>query len=197
MNIKEVERMKTTERRIKQPTLVAWVWISGVVMLLLFGLTTLAQAEEGKVSALAPWQGEGHVYKVEPGKLLFLGRFDGIMYIETGKGTLNAALMVCPVTQEMDLRANTTSATGRCIMKNSDGHFVFAKWNCSGKPGGCEGDFILTSGTGRFKGITGSGRFRVRSVLQGLAKNVKTGEIIRGAAGLAVWKDLKYTIPPK
>jgi len=60
-------------------------------------------AEEGTVRILAPWQSGGQVYRVEPNKLLFQGQAEGIMYIESGEGALDAALFVCPSRREISL----------------------------------------------------------------------------------------------
>ena len=40
--------------------------------LVLFGLTVSAHGEERTVSAMAPWEGDGKIFKVEPEKLLFI-----------------------------------------------------------------------------------------------------------------------------
>ena len=52
-----------------------------VIAVFLSGLFVPVQAEEQTVSMMAPWDGEGRVFKVGPDKLKFMGAFDGIIYI--------------------------------------------------------------------------------------------------------------------
>jgi len=182
------------ERRIKKMSKLIQGFIV-VTALLLFVATVAVQAEEGTVKAMAPWQGQGKAYVTGPEKMLFVGEFNGIMYVETGEGTLDAALILCPATQEINIKGMTSRAHGNCIISPAKGDIIFAEWKCSGKPGGCNGTLTLTDGTGRFKGISGSGEMVVRTALMGLAKNLKSGDVVKAAAGLAVWPKLKYKIP--
>jgi hypothetical protein len=66
-----------------------------------------------------------------------------------------------------------------------------------GIQGACEGEFTLTGGTGKFAGITGGGKFVVRAALAETATSLTRGGVVSGAAGLAVWPALTYTIPVK
>ena len=165
--------------------------------LVLFGLTVSAHGEEQTVSAMAPWKGDGKIFRVEPDKLLFVGSFTGVMYVSDGKGSLDAAVMVCPATHEINLKDETTSGQGRCILTSLEGDKVYAQWSCSGKPGICMGDFKLNGGTGRFTGITGSGPLHIRTILMGIAVNIKDGGTVEDAHGLAIWPELKFKIPPR
>jgi len=152
-------------------------------------------ADQGTVSAMAPWQGEGQLYQVGPEQALFVGAFNGIMYVQTGKDSLDALLMLCPGAQTLNLENGTTESDGFCTFEDPSGDRVFAKWKCTGKLGACKGVMTLTGGTGRFKGISGGGDMVARSVLSKLAGNLESGSIIRSAAGLVVWPELSYSIP--
>ena len=164
--------------------------------LVAIGLQTPAvAAEEGTVKILAPWDSSGEVYRVAPDKVLFQGKAAGIMYIDGGEGPLDAALFTCPGRRELAVSEKTVQASGNCVIAVSDGDNVFAEFRCTGTVGACEGEFKLTGGTGKFKGITGSGPVMVRTVLAGMMLNMKSGSTVSGAAGLAVWPELKYTIP--
>ena len=163
---------------------------SGLVAL---ALSTGAMAEEGTVQAMSPWQAQGEAFLVAPGKLQFLGKFEGILYLEKAEGNLDAALLLCPASQTVDLGTGATEAKGHCVMTSAEGHMVFSEWTCSGAAGkGCVGELRLTGGTGPFEGISGSGEMVVRTVLTGMAADLRSGEVIRGAAGLAVWPKLTY-----
>lgn len=153
-------------------------------------------AEEGTVRMLAPWQSGGQVYRIEPGKILFQGQAEGIMYIENGKGTLDAALFVCPSRREISIADAKVQASGQCIIEGAGGGGqVFAKFSCTGQPGTCTGKFTLTGGTGKFKGITGEGDMLVRTALAQIAQDMESGATISGATGLALWPNLSYKIP--
>ena len=75
------------------------------------------------------------------------------------------------------------------------GDTVFAEWTCAGAVGRCHGEFKLTGGTGRFKGITGSSEFLVRSPLRVLAADVSNTRLLRVASGLAQLPRLSFEIP--
>lgn len=159
-----------------------------------FVLPILAQAEEGTVKILAPWEAEGQVYKVGPAETQFIGEFGGIMYVETGEGELDTAIFLCPAIQDVDHTNKKTKASGRCHIVAAEGN-IFAEFNCKGVPGRCKGTFKLTGGTDRFEGITGSGEMLVRSALSTFMSSAASGEVVQAAEGLAIWPALKYKIP--
>jgi hypothetical protein len=66
---------------------------------------------------------------------------------------------------------------------------------CDGEVGSCNGTFTLIAGEGEFTGISGTGTLRVRSPMRALITDVAAGAELRVASGLAVIKDLEYSIP--
>ena len=167
-----------------------------IVIIFIFGLAASAWAEEKAFKMLAPWEAQGRVFRVGPDTLQFLGTFEGIMYIESGEGNLDAAVFTCPATQEINTTDGKTKAHGRCMITGTEGaDSVFADFTCAGIIGGCKGRFLLTGGTGKFAGIKGSSDMVVRSALGGMAVDVKSGSVIQAAQGLAIWPNLKYTLP--
>ena len=89
-----------------------------IVLMIISAIAVTVQAEEVNLKILAPWEAAGRVFKVGPEKLQFLGTFEGIMYIEDGKGDLDAALFVCPATQEINMANRQTIAHGRCLINS-------------------------------------------------------------------------------
>jgi hypothetical protein len=156
-----------------------------------------AQAEQSSLKAIIPWDGEGRVFRIGMDTMLFLGAFEGIMYVETAEGKLDEGFVVCPVTQKLNLKTKATTGSGNCMITASGGDTVFADWSCSGKVGGCKGDFKLTGGSGQFKGITGSSKLIVRSPLSVLAGDMASGSVVRVASGIAILPELKYNAPAK
>jgi len=154
-------------------------------------------AEEGTVTAMSAWQGQGRFFQVGPDQAYFVGGFGGIMFVQDDKkGTLDAAKIVCPGTLDISLTQGAQSGEGRCVITARDGDRVFAKWTCGGALlAGCAGTFTLIDGTGRFAGITGEGDFVVRSAIAELAATATGDSIQEESAGLAIWPDLKYSIP--
>lgn len=158
---------------------------------------TAAYAEQGTVQAMAPWQGSGQVFAVAPEKLMILGSYSGILYLQDKEGILDTALMLCPVVQNLDIKAKKGEASGHCTFTDADDDEVYSEWRCAGVPGACEGDFTITGGTGKFEGITGGGKLLVRAALVETAASLESGSMVRAATGLAIWPDLKYEIPAK
>ncbi len=166
-----------------------------LIIMIIAGMAAKLEAKEVKLKITGPWQAAGRVYKVGPELLQFLGTFQGIMYIEDGKGELDAAVFVCPATQEVKVSSGQTIAHGRCMVNESSDDTVFAEFTCKGDMDGCDGKFNITGGEGRFKGIQGSSDMMVRSSLGAVAVNLESGAVIHAAEGLAVWPNLVYTLP--
>ena len=164
-------------------------------VLVLCGWTTASLAETKRVSAIIPWQGQGQLFPVAVDKLRFLGAFEGIMYVETAEGDMNEAFVRCPVVQDVDGASKSTSASGSCVITVSSEDVVFAEMSCKGVAGLCKGEFTLTSGTGRFAGISGSGKMTIRSPVHALAADLSEGALIHAAAGLLQIPALEVRLP--
>ena len=167
-----------------------------IVLMIVAVMAATVQAEEVSLKILAPWEAAGHVFKIGPEKLQFIGTFQGIMYIENAKDELDAALFVCPATQEINTINRETIAHGRCMITEDNG-YVYAEFTCKGVVGACSGKFNITDGEGEFKGIKGSSDMVIRSALGAMAVDMKSGSVIQAAEGLAIWPNLKYTLPAK
>ena len=75
--------------------------------LLVAGLSGHAHADEKTVKIMMPWDGEGSVYTIGPETLLFMGEFEGIMYVETLEGDFDAAYANCPASQYIDRKKSS------------------------------------------------------------------------------------------
>jgi hypothetical protein len=158
----------------------------------LFGGT--AQAEEKTLNVIMPWSGEGSIHVIGEETILFSGAFNGIMYAENTSGELDTAFAKCPAQQRINSGSKQASAEGHCNITVSPEDTVYAEWECAGELGACKGTFTLTGGTGRFKGVTGSSKLIVRSVMSQLVVGMGDGSIVREASGLAVLPELKITL---
>ena len=152
-------------------------------------------AASSTISAVVPWQGQGQIFPVGTDKLRFLGYLEGIMYVETAEGDMNEAFVRCPIVQDIDATDGTTSASGNCVIVASTTDSVFAELTCEGIAGLCSGEFKLTGGTGRFEGISGSGKMTVRSPVHVLAADLSEGTVVHLAAGILQIPELKYSLP--
>ncbi len=103
-----------------------------LIMMIIIGMAAKVQSEEVKLKILGPWKAASRIFKVGPELLQFLGTFQGIMYIEDGKGDLDAAVFICPATQEINTTNSQTIAHGRCMITGTDGHAVFADFTTKG-----------------------------------------------------------------
>ena len=103
--------------------------------------------------------------------------------------------MLCPGVDEINVETKETKGRGHCIISDGEDNLVFSEWTCDGTLVGCEGDFKITGGTGRFEGISGGGKMQVRTALIEAAIDLSSGSVVKDAAGLAVWPKLQYKIP--
>lgn len=152
-------------------------------------------AEEATVKAFSAWEGQGHLFETGVAELTFVGALAGTMYIDTEKGPLASGQMVCPAVVTIDTDDGSQSGKGRCIVTAKDGARVFAEISCAGfHLIGCDGDFTLTGGTGRFEGISGGGRVTIRSDFHEIAPLSKAAAQEQ-ASGILYLRELRYNIP--
>lgn len=171
------------------------IYLALVVATLLLAISPVRAAEQGTVQAAIPWDGEGQVFQVNTDTMLFLGALKGVMYVENSKGEMHEGFVVCPITQKIDLKTGSTQANGHCEITASAEDVLYATMTCKGKAGLCEGEFKLTDGQGKFTGVSGAGKLKVRSPIRALIGTMGAGSMLRVASGLATIDDLKYRIP--
>ena len=161
-----------------------------------FGAREAAAGEEGTVKGSAAWVGQGRVFQTGAKEGLFIGAFGGILYVESATGALDRIKMLCPGSVEMNLETGAQDGGGKCILTNAEGDNVFADWSCASKsPGGCEGSFTLTAGTGKLQGITGQSPLKARTAIREILVDLKSGAVAETGAGLLVLPELKYKLP--
>ncbi len=164
-------------------------------ILILCGWSGMSCADTKTVSAVIPWQGQGQIYPIGIDKLQFQGSIEGIMYIESAEGEMDEAFVQCPIIQGIEISSQSTSSTGNCTIVVSTEDAVFAELACEGMKGFCLGEFKLTGGTGRFSGISGSGKMTVRSPVHALAADLSDGTMLNLAAGIMQIPVLTFTLP--
>ena len=170
-------------------------YLMAAVALLLLNLSPVYAAEEDTVQAIIPWEAAGRVFQVDTSTMMFLGAFTGVMYIESSRGEMHEAFVMCPITQKLNLETGESEAVGHCEISASPENVAYAELTCTGEVGSCNGTFTLIDGEGDFAGISGSGTLRVRSPMRALISDMAAGSDLRIASGLAVIKDLEYSIP--
>ena len=168
--------------------------IAAAALLLTIFFPALA-AEKDTVQAIIPWEASGRVFQVDTSTVMFLGAFTGVMYIESSEGEMHEAFVMCPIIQKVDLKTDNSDAVGHCEISASPENVAYAELTCNGEVGSCTGTFALVDGEGRFAGISGEGKLRVRSPLRALITDMAAGADLRVGSGLAVIKDLEYSIP--
>ena len=170
-------------------------YLAPMAALLWLALSPALAAEKGTVQAAIPWDAEGEVYNVGPNTVLFLGSMQGIIYVESSKGEMHEGFVLCPVLQTIDLTTGATDASAHCEITASPESVLYARMTCKGEPGSCVGEFTLVDGEGKFAGVSGSGKLRVRSPIRALVTDLASGSVLRVGSGLAIINDLKYSIP--
>ena len=170
-------------------------YLMATAALLLVNFLPVHAAEQGTVQAIIPWEASGRVFQVDTSTMMFLGAFTGVMYIESSQGNMHEAFVMCPITQKLNLELGKSEAIGYCEISASPEDVAYAELTCNGEVGSCNGTFTLIDGEGKFTGISGTGTLRVRSPMAALITDVAAGSELRVASGLAVIKDLEYSIP--
>lgn len=181
------------ELTMRRPHQATFILALAALVILIAGS---ARAEEKvTVNAVASVEGVGQVYEIGEDKAVFLGGLAGVIFVDEGKGSLNAGEIVCPGSLEIDLKDGTQEGSGHCILTGTNGR-LFAKWSCSGTHGaGCSGKFELVSGTNRFHGVTGKSKFEIRGTSHKLMQDALRGEYTGSFLALVRWEDFTYRIP--
>jgi len=153
-------------------------------------------AEQSNIVAFAVVQGQGQTYPTDVKQGTFIGTFVGTMYTLTDQGPQDSGDLVCPAVITFDLADKSQIAHARCSISNKDGAAFYGELSCTGTElAGCNGDFKITGGTGRFAGITGSGKALVRAESRSIGDKDANGAVPEQAKGIIYWRDLQYKIP--
>jgi hypothetical protein len=152
-------------------------------------------AEQDTLQLIIPWEAEGRVFQSDTNTIMFLGAVKGVMYVESSRGEMHEAFVMCPLIQKLSLETVTTKGTAHCEITASSEDIAYAEITCGGEVGSCEGSFTLIDGEGKFAGISGTGAVRVRSPMHVLISDMAAGAVVRVSSGLMVVKDLDYRIP--
>ena len=160
------------------------------------GIPSAMAAEEETVEASSAWISQGRYFKTGETEAIFIGAFAGILYVKSAEGRLDTVKLLCPGDFVIDLETGAQEGEGKCIITDNEGHNVFADWTCNGPNFlGCEGDFTLRAGTGKFQGITGSSPLEARTTFSEIAVNLKSGAVVESSAGLLSLPKLTFKVP--
>lgn len=141
--------------RVGKGVLVATATLIGAVAL-------PAQAQEKPVGHFG-FFGIGKALEVEKGHFYWLGEFSGTFFSDKGAGgMMHLAGVRCPAYFDANFNTMKSAAGGFCIVQDVDGDQATLSWRNAGTPGPGgrgPGTFEWTSGTGKYKGISGSNAF--------------------------------------
>ena len=171
----------------------------GLVLAASLIVTPIVAAEEKTVDAFAPFEGQGKVYVTGENKATFVGALVGQLFVDSGNGPLHAGRIVCPAMLQLDLRNGKQAGSGQCTITAEDGTQIFAVWSCRGVHlVGCDGEMMLTGGTGRTAGVSGHGPLTVRTISRGLMKTSSDQDsVITFGRGVLVLRGFKFNNPSK
>ena len=167
-----------------------------VAGLLLASIAAPAQAaEEGTVEAFSSWEARGQLYPTGPKEATFIGTLNGVLYVKGKDGSVDAGLMTCPGTVVINTEDLSQEGNAKCVIITPEAERIYARFTCTGEYGaGCNGDFVLTGGTGKNAEISGGGPIQLKSAFGNLTR--RPGSIVeQSAVGLALWPALTYKLP--
>ncbi len=169
------------------------VALAAILASSLIAMPTVA-AQEQTINAVAAFEGEGKVYITGENKGTFVGAIVGQLVVETKDGPHHVGRIVCPGMMQLNLKNGEQAGNGRCTITADDGAQVFAVWSCRGVHlVGCDGKMMLTGGTGRAAGISGSGPMTIRTIARGLAKKSSDKDsVITFGRGLLMLRGFKF-----
>ena len=127
----------------------------------------------------------------------FVGAIVGDLFVESDQGPLPAGRIVCPGMMQLNLKNGKQAGNGNCTITAADGAQAFAVWSCRGVHLiRCDGTLLITGGTGRAAGITGSGPLKVRSISRTLMKtSADKDAVLNFGRGILVLRGFTYSKP--
>ena len=183
---------------IKRPQ-VGVMALAAILAASLIATPTVA-AQEQTINAYAAYEGEGKVYLTGENKGTFVGAIVGQLVVETKNGPHHAGRIVCPGMMQLNLKNGKQAGSGQCTITAMDGGAqAFAVWSCRGVHLlGCDGKMMLTGGTGRAAGVSGSGPITVRTFARGLMKKSSDKDsVITFGRGILMLRGFKLKRPSK
>jgi hypothetical protein len=151
--------------------------------------------EEATIKAFSAMEGRGTITQTGAKQGTFVGALGGVLYVETEKGPVPAGQMLCPAMVQVDLDSGAQTGTGNCVIKGEKDAQIYAEMSCKGiHLIGCDGEMKLTGGTGRFEGVTGGGRFTLRSSTREMA-GLSAATAAETMTGILIMPELRYQLP--
>ena len=131
------------------------------------GVCTAAHAQQipksGTISINSGFKSNGEMVQVGEGRVFGWGGFYGVTFSTRGNGPLHMGNAVCSYT--LDLTAGAGPGRGSCAWTDADGDKIFTDYTGSlATNGGFDGLNQITSGTGKFSGITGKAPFQCKAL---------------------------------
>ena len=83
-------------------------FLISAVALLLLNIAPVYAAEQDTLQAIIPWEAEGRVFRVDTSTMMFLGAVTGVMYVESSRGEMHEAFVMCPLVQKLVLETGKT-----------------------------------------------------------------------------------------
>jgi hypothetical protein len=134
-----------------------------MVISTLVGVSSTSHAADEMAVGDFGWFGVGKAHELEKGHFFWVGEFSGTFFSDKGDGGLfHLAGVKCPGWLDQDFNAGTSKGGGTCIVTDLQGDRAYLTWSNAGKPGPGgrgPGSFRYTGGTGKYAGMSGSGRF--------------------------------------
>jgi hypothetical protein len=140
------------------------ILVSGLSAVL-FGGAAYAQQlpRSGTISVNSGWKTTGEVVQVGEGRLFGWGGFYGVTFNQRGSGPLHMGVAICSYT--LDLTGGAGPGRGTCAWTDAEGDKIYTDYSgMLGTDGVFNGLNQVTSGTGKFTGITGKAPFQCKAL---------------------------------
>ena len=86
-------------------------YLAAVTVLLSLNILPVHAAEQDTIQAIIPWEAEGRLFQVDTATMMFLGAFHGVMYVQSSRGEIHEAFVMCPMTQKVDMESGDSEAS--------------------------------------------------------------------------------------
>ncbi len=151
--------------------------VTSILLMTISGSIGAAESvpTSGTISGVFGWHySGGQNIAVDKDHVIWGGVVSGPFVGDGGQGLLHAAAASCTFSGEFR-KDTVTHNSGDCVVTDADGDKVTMYWKCTECP--ALGDLIITRGTGKYEGITGSGTYQQNGVGPGDSNS-----------GWSVWK---------
>jgi len=178
------------------------VLVAGVTLVALSaGANAQQLPKSGSIAFHTGWKDTADVNEVAPGRFQGQDRAVGTTFNDKGSGPLHLGPANC--SGSFVVTDGSGPNKGYCAFGDPDGDRIFTDFTGNITPNGAEGTNVISGGTGKYAGITGSGPWKCKGRARTASCSARSGsttscpELLESEAGRPASARRYLQVPPQ